>query len=276
MTYASNETSVESGQPVEVYQITAGSTVYYYTSAESDVELASQTYTAIAGLTRGKNEEGPDRRDRDFTLEVPTANPIARLFIGTLPGYRVRLRVSRFHRGDTPTPEVVQVFDGYIQSARFKENAKVAILTGRTAIASIGRQIPRLTYQSACNHVLFHETTCKVDDTSPLYRASVLSVASMVGNVLTVSAGISGTYVDGWMTSGFVEAVGGSDFRLILNHVGDTLELLTPFPTAPISVNVFAGCAHDLDACHDKFDNAPNYGGFPFVPTENIFNEGIV
>ena len=276
MTYDSFETSVEGGRPVEVYEITAGSTTFLYTSAEDDVTLGATTYMAVEGLQRGDNQEGPDRREHDFQIDLPTIDPLAQLFTATLPGYRIRMVVKRFHRDDTPTPGVVTIFDGYIQSAKFEDNGKRVQLTARPTLASIGRQIPRRTFQSSCNHVLYDPTTCKADDTDPANRASALSVASQVGNVLTVSSGLMGVFTDGDMDGGMVEVVGGSDYRLILSHTGNALTLLLPFSTTPASVNVFRGCAHTVQACKADFDNVLNFGGFAFVPTKNPFETGIL
>ena len=275
MTYDAFETSTEAGDPVEVYEVVAGTTTYYFTSADSVQTIGAQDYTPVGGLQRGDRQEGPDRRERDFTLELPTANELAQLFVGVLPGFRVRLTVKRFHASDTPTPEVVQVFDGYVQSASFgKAGGKVCTLTARTTIASLGRVLPRRTFASSCVHVLYDSSTCKVDDTDPTFRASTLSVASQVGGVLTVSSGLSGTYADDYMQGGFVEVIGGADFRLIIGHTGNVLTLQQPFATEPSSVNVYAGCAHMISVCSSKFDNVVNYGGFAFVPTRNPF-EGI-
>ncbi len=275
MSFDSFETSIEGGTPAEVYQIDAGGTSYYYTSEEQDVTLGIQTYTAVAGLQREELTAGRTKREADFKFKLPTSDAVGQLFTGQLPGFRVRVRVSRFHRDDLPTPEVVRIFDGYVQSAAFTGNGKECTLVSRPTLGSIGNTLPRRTYQSLCNHVLYDPLTCKVDDTDPSYKASGLDVASQSANILTVSGGISGTYVDGWMDGGFVEVPASNDFRLILSQTGNALTLLTPFASTPAQVDVFAGCAHTISICSTKFDNVINYGGFAFVPTRNIFQTGL-
>ncbi len=276
MTYAANETSTESGRPVEVFEFTAGATSFFYTSAEDAVTLGAQTYTAVAGFQSSSTSDGPNKREDDFKIELPTSDPLAARFKGVLPGTRIRLVVKRFHRDDLPTPEVVQIFDGYIHSAAFSDDGKKTILIARTAIASVGKQIPRRTFQSSCNHVLYDPLTCKVDDTDPAFRASTLTVASQVGNTLTVAGGLMTTYADGFMNGGFVEILGGSDFRLIISHVANDLELSLPFSSTPTLVNVYAGCAHTIQVCKSKFDNVIDFGGFAFVPTKNPFETGVL
>ncbi len=275
MTYAAFEGSIESGRPVEVYEFTIGASSLYLTSAEDAVTLSAQTYTPEQGLSRNQNIDGPEKRDYDFQITVPTVSSIAKIFRGKIPGFRIRVQVSRFHRDDLPTPEVTKIFDGYVQSASFKKGGKETILTCRTALSSAGRAIPRRTFQSACNHVLYHPTTCKVDDTDAAFRASALAVSSIAGHDLTVSSGIAGTYADGWMNGGYVEVIGKSEYRMVTKQVGNVLTLHLPFSETPSSINVFAGCGHTISVCDSKFKNVVEYGGFNWVPTSNPFEIGF-
>jgi len=274
VTYLAKEVSVEAGQPVELYEFTVGSTPYFYTSAEDAITVGAQVYTPKP-IRRDALKEDPSNRDFDFKVYLPTTDPVSQHFLGVLPGVRVRLHVSRFHRTDTPTPELRDIFDGFVNGVQFENNGKQAVIVSRTMLASNGRTIPRRTYQGKCNHVLYDPLTCKVDDTDAAFRASTRTVVSQVGRLLTVS-GISPAYADGWFTGGYVEAIGLSDFRLVLEHTGSLLTLLIPFSQQPTFVNVFAGCNHDPVDCSDKFDNFMHYGGFPFVPTKRIFETGLL
>ncbi len=276
MSYSAFEGSVELGRPVEIYEFTAGAESFFYTTAEDDQLVSAQPYLAVEGLQRGKTVDGPERRSDDFTVQLPTSDNVAQLFVGVMPGFRVKLQVRRFHRDDTPTPEVVKIFDGFIRTASFSRDGKQVTLIARSELAADGTQIPRRTYQSSCNHVLYDSLTCRVDDTDVAFRASALDVVSLVGNVLTVVSGIQGTYADGFMNGGYVEAIGVSDFRMIESQVGDVLTLLSPFSSEPATVNVLAGCDHSIQVCKSKFNIVINFGGSAFVPTRNPFEVGIL
>lgn len=276
MSFDAFETSIDSGKPVEVYTVVAGLTTYRWTSAQDEQTVSASTYTPVLGLKRGKFTTDPANREQDFQFEVPTENALAQLFVGNQPGIRIRVTVDKFHRDDLPTPELREVFDGYVQSASFKDSGKRCIFTARETLASVSRQVPRRVYSSACNHVLYDPSTCQVDDTDVAFRAASLTVASVVDTVITVTSGLSGTYVDGWFDAGFVEAVGDSDFRLIIQHAGNVVTVLTPFATAPALVNVFAGCGHRIVDCKDDFDNVDRFGGFAFVPYRNPYSTGIL
>jgi uncharacterized phage protein (TIGR02218 family) len=270
MTYSGNETSTEGGRPVEIYVFTTGGTIQRYTSAEDEVTVGVNTYEPVA-IRRSDTADGPEEREHDFTFELPSSDEVAQLFAGVLTGDRTRVTVSRYHRGDTPTPEVVVIFDGYVQSARFTDDLAVCRITARSVISSLGRQAPARTFQAMCNHVLY---TCRVDDTDSSFRASAVSATSQVGSLLTVSG--LGAFAAGWFTGGYVEEIGTGIRRLILNDDGaGGLTLLVPFAVAPTTVNVFAGCDHTGATCQSKFDNLINFGGFPFVPTKNPFSTGL-
>tara|TARA_R110000851_G_scaffold268071_2_gene420700 strand:+ start:31076 stop:31912 length:837 start_codon:yes stop_codon:yes gene_type:complete len=275
--YDAEEVSVEDGQPVELYEFTLGAQTFRYTSSEDTILLGATTYTPKP-IRRGKIEDGPQKRNVDFQAILPTSDPLAQEFLGVLPGVRVPLTVSRYHRGDTGGggPEVVTIFTGFVLSANFAKKGKECRLTARHALANLGRIIPSRSFASACGHILYNPATCKADDTSPANRISVDPVVSQVGNLMTVTSIVSGGFADGQFNSGFVEAAGSADFRLILAQTGNVLTLLQPFTTAPATVNIFRGCGHTIEACKNDHDNVLNYGGFAFVPSRNPYSSGVL
>lgn len=274
MTYDSFETSADSGQPIECFEITAGAQVFRYTSAPDSQTIGANTYTPKA-ISRETRVDGPDNRKRDFRFRLPTTDAVSQLYVGDLPGIRTRVKLFRFHRNDTPTPEVVQEFDGFVNGVSWEDANKTTVFTCRVALATAVRQVPPRTYQKPCNHVLYESNTCKVDDTDPAFQASGVSVSGQSGSVLTV-VGL-GAYASGWFTGGYVEVVGSNEYRMILNDDGaGNLTLLVPFANAPTTVNVYAGCDHSIATCKTKFDNVVNYGGFAFVPTKNPYEGEIV
>lgn len=273
MTYEEHETSTEGSRPVEVFRFTVGATFYRYTSSESEETLGVETFTPKA-IKRSNAADGPESRDHDFQVTLPTSDPVAQIFAGVPTSDRIRLTVLRFQRSDTPTPETVTVFDGYVQTARFSEGGRVCQLTARTLLAALGRQIPARMQHASCNHVLYDPLTCRVDDTDAAFRAAARDVDSLVGNVLTVD-GLGG-YAAGWFVGGYVEDDDTGTKRLVIADDGaGNLTLLIPFASAPSTVSVFAGCDHSAATCASKFDNVINFGGYPFIPTRNPFATGI-
>ncbi len=82
---------------------------------------------------------------------------------------------------------------------------------------------------------------------------------------------------DGYYKGGFLfwlDIDGVSDRRMIVDHVGSFITLMSPIPGLKITdqVTVFPGCKHTLADCKDKFNNIENYGGMPYSPTVSPFN----
>lgn len=270
MTYDQFETSEDSAEPVELFTFSFGSEVYTYTSTEDVVIVDSVTYTPDA-LKRDSTKEGPANRRAEFAVEMPAENDFAQLFSGVPPGNRIQLEVRRYHRPDTPTPEVRVIFEGYVTGIEFIQDCTKARVKARSEIASLSKTAPRVAYQAQCNAVLF-DGECQVVEA--LFSDSGVTVDAIDGRTMTVSA--ASKEADGWYTGGIVELVDGSDARLILSHTGSDLELLLPFrDPQPTIVTIRAGCDHLADTCASKFSNLINFRGYKDVPTKNPFQVGI-
>ena len=268
MTYEPIETSVESGQPVELYVFTIGAETYYYTSAEDIVTFAATPY-----LPRQIDRSDPTQADADrrqeLTITLNAEDPVCSRFIGVVPGQPLLLDLLRFHRGDA---EAYNVWSGKSIGASFKRRGAVCEMTGITSESALNRNIPRFKYQGMCNHVLY-DGNCKIVKSSHLYTDNVSAVD---GRTIT----INGTFAaqgDHWSVGGYID-FGSSDYRLITAQTGDVLSLVLPFSEDMVgqSVDGYAGCDHTLATCLAKFSNNLNYGGFAFVPTLNPFNASIV
>lgn len=273
MTYQAQESSVEAGQPVEIYTFTVGTTPFRYTSAEDEQTFSGITWEPLP-LKRGTLPRGPEERDLQLPITLPSSVPLPRLFALVIPGARVGVLIERFHRTDLSL-ERRKIFEGYVQSVAWTENGKLAVFSCRPSISVRSCIIPRYTYAAHCGNVLYDEN-CQVDITHPAFRVSAASVSAIDGRTITVP-GLSG-FGDDWFTGGFVETIGVGDFRWITSHVGDDLELLLPFAEPPTTVNVLAGCDYTHDGpngCGPKFDNGDHYGGFGFIPKRNPHESGL-
>jgi len=280
MTFDAFESSTELGQPIEIYQIVLGPTTYRWTSAEDSVVVMSVNYDPLA-CSRGRI--GQSREERQATLEVtvPASFAFVRQYIGSVPGSQAVLTISRLQRPDFPGPEVVQLFEGNVQSVAFVKDGQEAKIAATPTVSAISRQVPRFTYQGLCNNVLYDDG-CKVDPTNAAFRLTA-NVSAVSGATVTVPG--AGAYGADWFVGGYVNLVVGSDFRMVLAQSGDVLTLLFPFPSGVVGQQVIvqAGCDHTIDGdCDTKFfttedatSNVINYGGFAFVPLSNPFQSGL-
>ena len=271
MSWDAIETSTESAQPVEVYTLQIGAdTPFRYTSAEDEVTIGGDTYVPRA-ITSDKTSAG-DQTAQEYSITLPGDDAFCLNYAQTLPGKLVTVVVSRYHRTDTPTPELRTFFDGVVESVQFTKNGHTAKVTARPRIAASGRIMPIDGYQTQCNNVLY-EGYCQADPNSSANRLADAAVASVVGRTLTVAG--AAAFPDGWFTAGRASIDGESDHRMIIGHVANTIELLTNFPSEPTTVTLRAGCAHTLPVCVAKFGQGTNFRGFHAVPTRNPFTDGV-
>jgi len=280
VTYNQYEKSIEASRPIEVYQFTQGANLYNYTSAEDIITIDFVNYLPEP-IKRTTIREGPENRKQVVALEVSAVNLFAVQYLTSVPGKTATCRIKRVQRSDFPTPEVVTLFDGKVRSIAFIDDGKAAKIALEPQAAATSRNIPRFTYMGMCNNVLYDQH-CKVDENDPTFR-HVGVVSGTSGNLITVT-GASG-FPDGFFNNGFVEFANGEDHRMVLDHTGDVLTLLLPFPASLNGQNVvvLAGCLHDPNDCHTKFftsedptSNLINYGGYWSVPTNNPFVKGLL
>lgn len=275
MTFDAAESSLENSQPVEIYEITLGSQTFRFTSAEDDVTVGSDTFTATEGLSRSSIVQAGDSKNRNLTLTMRGDNDFAKLYRNSVPGVKAIVNLWRLQRTETPTPLTTRTlfFKGLVQSVRFPQDGYTAEVLLRSIEDALNRNIPRYTYGFPCQHVLY-DTRCGVDPTL-FNNSGVVSVVN--GNTITVP-GLN-VRADGFFTGGYViPLTGNADFRLIIGHTGNDLDLLLPFSdnVTNVQVQAFAGCNHLIEGdCATKFDNVAEYGGFGFVPNKNIFSAGL-
>lgn len=273
MAFQTNEISLEGGSPIELYELNIDQETFYFTSSEEPFEFVNHVYDPVE-VSRSTITVGTEERTQTISFNLPTAHPFVQKFVDVVPGKKATLTIFRFHRYDTAPQERVTMFKGLVQSVAFTKNAEVAKVAVMPLTGSLGRQIPRVTYQGVCNHVLF-DARCKVDAGSFEY---VGNASAINGDLITVD-GLLGAKGAGWATGGFIQDDAGSDFRLILSQATNDVRVLIPFsnqtPIIGTDVSVFAGCAHTLAVCKTKFNNVINYGGFQFVPTKNPFATGL-
>lgn len=282
MTFGDSEISVEGSQPVEVYTVTIGIETFRWTSNDTDVVINAQTFTAIS-IERGATFAGAETRDNVFEVTVDSTNPFARKYINIIPADRATITVDRYQRLEgVGVGDIIRIFNGVVQSVAFSDQGKIAVLGCQPVVGALSRPIPRHTFSSGCNHILYAPLTCRVSRTG-LQPAgddyqlvtTVSGVSGAGSNILTVPA--ANGFPNDWFTAGQVEVNGTTDVRLIISHTNDEIRLLLgfPFPVTGTQVTLQAGCAHDPTACTLKFANFVNYGGTPFVPDRNPFQVGL-
>ena len=131
-------------------------------------------------------------------------------------------------------------------------------------------------YQSKCDAVL-GDARCGVDLTAGGFKR-----AGTISNILSgyqVEVDFEGDHPEGWFERGalsFVDASGQDhSLRIKRDDVLGAKRRLTLWASdlgtigAGAEVQLTAGCDKCLATCRDKFANAVNFQGFPFIPGED-------
>lgn len=262
MTYEAQETSVFAGEPVELYQFKRRADCWRYTSADQDIVHEGATYQAVA-LSRGRLQRNEETASA--TIEIMMARTLAlpQRFVAGTPETPVKLTITRVHRTDA---DDIVLFSGEVSNVEFEGGQ--ARVRATSPLSAEEKFFPRILVQRQCPNVLY-DAGCGLDpeDFETAGTITQVDVANARIRVDTADG-----EADGYFTAGFVRVTGTDVRAFIVNHEGEWLTLLEPlgYPVST-AVLIYAGCDRLVDTCHSKFDNLPNFLGFPFHPQRNPF-----
>jgi uncharacterized phage protein (TIGR02218 family) len=271
MTYDAFETSIQNGAPVELYALTYDTTVYRYTSADTDIVHGSETWASYP-IRRAAIEATQEQARLALDIECGPDLPVLDLFRICPPDGVVAVTVLRLHRGDG---NAVTLWMGRVLSVSL--DLGTAKLHCESVYSSLLRPGLRRLYQKQCPHVLY-SSACGLDRSAWAETCSVVSLDGVNLEVLGLPSGTEDHSYDG----GYVEWTDGSchvERRSIRTQVGSELILTFQMPglasASPIdaeSLLVYLGCDHSLATCDAEFANSDNYGGMPYIPSKNPFD----
>jgi hypothetical protein len=259
MSFDSIEKAQASGEPWEIFRFETTGATFLLTSADVAITYLGQTYEPTT-LRRDEMEETAEVDSGQIKVYVPSAHPLAQLFIPGLPPSPVQLTIFAGHFGDS---DVVAFFGGSVASSLFTDECE---LTCRSDKYILNRKIPKELYQGLCNHV-FGDAGCGIDLALFTY-AGVVSAIDATGTLITVTGfgSLPKSLRSGWFAQ-------GNAVRAILDHTGSTVRLMSPISglTVGAACSGVAGCAHTYPAC-SGYNNVPNFAGFDLIPLINPFD----
>lgn len=265
MGFETHELAEQTGSKIALYTMTIGSTIYrMHDSVELTIGYGGDTFYRTQ-VGRGNIQTGQEFLE----LTLPGGHDFPITFAAIAPGQTAALTIQEYHRADPADVRVV--YKGVVRSVAFQENASKSVISLVPINEAFDKMIPERTFQAQCNHILF-DAICQVSAGSYSFTGTVTNVTN---NLVTVG-GLTAAKGNGWSTGGYVR-YGTLDYRLILEQSSDVLTLVLPFHESVLgqSVSVYAGCDHSIATCNSKFSNATNFGGYPYVPTKNIFLTGL-
>lgn len=266
MAFATYEQSTESGQPIQLYRFTLGTTVWRYTSADADLEVGGQMWLTEPISDDGVKQTGEAVSDT-MSINCPDHIGPSVVFATSPPSLDIQVEILRLHAGDT-VPQVIYVGD--VIQANFPRPG-AAVLSCQSLSATMRRMGLRLAYQRSCPHVVYEPNSCKLAK-GPLAQAG--TVTAVAGFTIQVPAfsGLAANYLRG----GFIEWVQpGQGLRTLTieGHTGASLVMFddTVDLYPGLAITAYPGCQRTTDACR-TFGNIENYGGFPYMPGRSPFD----
>lgn len=258
MTFQTVETSRSLAEPDTLFRFQVGDTVYAYTDAEQPRTFNGVTYTPIP-IDRDQVSASSSLDKTTMKIRVPVTTEIAELFRIYPPSEVVTVTVFQGHAFED---EFKAVWSGRVLScSRDHSQAEMACEPVSTSMKRPGL---RRRYQRGCPHVLYGDR-CRVD--RPTFtRATTVSVVD--GAYLTLPGGWNGVFDPQRFAGGIF--VGGDATRAILSVTGNVMLVggAVAGLVSGAAVSLSLGCAHTMDACNG-FANILNYGGQPWIPTQN-------
>jgi uncharacterized phage protein (TIGR02218 family) len=266
MTYNAKELSLYDSQPVELYEFIYATKVFRYTSADEQQSYLGNSYSP-APLRRGEIDQTQEINRADLKIEALRDFDVAEEFIIYPPAEVMLLRVYRQHRGDSETK---LIWIGRVLNCEW--SGGIATLTCEAVFTSLRRSGLRRTYGVQCQHALYG-ARCGVARNSYKATGTIASLSANVVTVLAAAAKPDGYFNGGMLT--FLDVSGITHRRAITGHTGAVITLANAIRqlAETNSVDLFPGCDHTINDCHDKFDgNEENYSGMLHSPQLNPFD----
>jgi uncharacterized phage protein (TIGR02218 family) len=269
MPFQDFEQSEDQGRKLELYTFAWGANTVRQTSGGVQVDLGGGEVYEPAAIERGDFVVSSDHSSQPrMKITVPEDHPVADLFSRLVPIEPITLRIIAKHADD---PETEGLWMGFVRNAEWAMEQDRATLHCEPIPASFAIEGLRLTYERSCNLQLYG-SRCSVVAASFTLTGSILTVSA---SGLTITSSAFSAQPSGWLTGG--RATVNGEPRLITAHSGSQITILLPFTSAVAgdSISATAGCDRLRSTCKDKFNNLPNHGGYPWIPTKNPFAVGL-
>lgn len=264
MTYATDEISIETGAPVELYTFTRGGVVIgRYTSGEADVTVDGDTYSTYpGGLARGEISISGERGRAALRITVARDHPVASLIHLRPRTGVIGCTVSRYHRGDDT--DVIVIYAGRVLSARRGRSGERILVVEPRSVSQQRIGLHRVC-QPGCNWQLYGPH-CRLDMGDWGHATTIVSVSGTALEVADVESGMP--YAGGIVA--FTEG-GITDYAYIEEADGTALTLDLPLYGAEASeaVTLYPGCDWTMATCDAVFSNSVNFGGRLHLPDLN-------
>lgn len=261
-TWQDDEEGAETSQPREGIEIITPATTWRIATGSRDIVIDGQTYRAQPA-DRGKVGLSFVGETRELEIRLPVSHAFAQRYIAAIvPPRSVLVNV---YRKQVTSGSRERIWQGKVTTASVDGHV-ASFLAPSTSGETITRRLPVLTAGRGCPHVLYDDN-CKVPRASFTVTTTVTSHGGAVVTVASVGSIPSAVFGE------LIHVASGERMTIFAQSgVGDRA-LTLQFPIHELAdgdtVQIAAGCAHDITTCAVTFENQANFGGAPHMPFDN-------
>jgi uncharacterized phage protein (TIGR02218 family) len=251
-------------------------TIYSFTDHNENLIVGGITYVPAPGLTAFKFNATSDTQVSNQQLGTAWVTvPDEDLLGGRFDNARVEAFWCSWADVSAGT---VKTFDGRIGELTWADEGFTADIM--SFMKNLEKNIG-YNYTPTCRHQLFSSVgpgkvgACQLSSAAYTFAGAIATVT--IPKWKFVISGAAAGKADGYYSNGVITFTSGLNTGLsatVKKQVGNNIELF--LPTAFVAdvgatFTIQAGCDKTLDTCRDKFNNIPNFGGFPHINTDVTF-----
>jgi len=269
MTFASKETSQESGDPINLYRFVYGTgAAFNYTDADEQINEPGENvdYSPLAITHDGIRSNGT-LDHATLSVLVPADAGVTSLFLVWPPSREVSLVIRAGHVSETEFPVK---WTGRVIGCSWQGGE--ATLSCQPISTSLARPGLRRRYSLSCPYVLYDVESCKAVEAA---ATSATTVSAITSTTITVPGGWHGANAAAKYNGGKVSWTnnvdGLTEIRRILSAMSTTIRVagLIRGLSVTDAINVTLGCNRQESDCVDLHANLDNHGGMSFLPDDN-------
>jgi uncharacterized phage protein (TIGR02218 family) len=262
------ESSVDSGEPAELYRVTYGTQIITVTSGDRQITHAGEVYLPYT-MKRTETMQTSDLNKALLTLTTTKNNPIPELFRLGSPNFPIYITVFRQHTAIADS-DFVTIYKGRVSNCRFtKMEAEIncdPIFTG------LKRPGLRIKYEPTCANGLY-DVGCTLNKELFKTTGTVSWTDGRRQFIIPAAKGKAADYfVGGMMNLNGLHMI--SDYNASTGKI--TLVRHTIGAAVGDAVSLYPGCDHSRTVCYSRFANINNYKGFPWMADRNPFQDNTI
>jgi hypothetical protein len=280
MSFAAIESSIESGEPILLFDFSLGLLHFRYTTADRPIVWPAGSGITFAStpVDRGPVKQGSEIKQQTLKVTGPRDLSVGQLYAVTPPTTPVALTIIKVHYTDSAFQGLVDWLGRVVSCRWIGSKVELSCEPVYTAVQTMGL---RRRWQIGCPHVVYGPQ-CTVVPAAFAVPGTLTAVSGF-----TITAAAWATPPTGLLfTGGFVTWDTGNGYleRRTINSVasGGALTLDNTFEGLVVGqlVNAYPGCNRTPTNCASfrnfadgvSAANGLLYGGQFYIPTRNPMN----